>query len=87
MDLCQHLNCIRAGAITTEDGVKCALVDDGIKGTVLVLKHTHIHLLVHKSWKTLFVCLSHLLYDCEGDVDIVYMLVPILKHFLGETCK
>jgi hypothetical protein len=85
VDLGEHLNCVGAGAISTEDGVEGALVDDGVESTVLVLKLAHVHLLVHERWVALLVSLSHLLHHGERDVNVVHMLVSILKHFLGET--
>lgn len=86
VNLGQHLGCVGAGAVSTEDGVECALVNDGIEGSLSVLKLAHVHLLVDQGGESFFVRLGHLLHNGEGDVDVVDVLVTILKHFLGEPC-
>ena len=87
VDLFQHLLGVGAGAVTAKNRVESALVDDGIEGTVLVLELAHIHLLVDECGEALLVLLGHLLHDGEGDVDVANVLVPILKHLLGEACN
>lgn len=87
VDLCEHLGRVGSRAIAAEDGVEGALVDDGIKGVLAELQLPHVHLLVDERGETLLVRLSHLLDHSERDVNVSDVLVAILVHFLGETCR
>ena len=87
VDLGKHRSGVGTRAVTTEDGVEGALVDDSIEGAILVLQLTHIHLLVNKGRVAVLVHLSHLLHDGEGDIDVRDVGVAILEHLLRQACK
>ena len=86
VDLGKHRSSVGTRAVTTEDGVEGALVDDSIEGAILVLQLTHIHLLVNKGRVAVLVHLSHLLHDGEGDIDVRDVGVAILEHLLRQAC-
>lgn len=55
VDFREHLVCVGAGPISTENGVECALIDDSVEGAILKLKLSNITLLILKSRILFFV--------------------------------
>ena len=71
MDFVEGLLGVGARAVTAEDGVEGALVNDGVEGLVLEVLHgAHIHLLVDQVGVLVLVSLLHLLNSCSGDVNV-----------------
>ena len=87
MDLRDHG--VRAGArtVSTQDGIKQALVHDGVECAIVVVHAADIHLLERHGGVLLVLAqLLHLLNGNEGLVDVLDVMKAIVEHFFAQTC-
>jgi hypothetical protein len=85
MNFVEHLLCIWATTITTQNRVESAFVDNSVESLVCYLRvHlSDVHLFVSKRGVLLTIEVLHLLNASKGNVDVRDVLIALVKHFFG----
>jgi hypothetical protein len=85
IDFTKHLVCIGAWTITTQDWIKCAFINDCVKGSIFVLKTSGIHLFKGEVRDLFFIHFLHLFDNSEWNINVSQMLVSIFIHFFTQS--
>jgi len=85
VNLTEHLVGVRAGTVTAENGVESSLINDSLKGAVIVVHAADVHLLEGHGRILVLTEFLLALDDRHRQIDVLDVRVAIVSHLLGES--